>query len=74
LARGGVASDRDADGVHHRFRCQSQQLSGADHGGHAGDCRVVNAVAQVIKHIPNLAVDLISEDGCGDEIPTASLT
>jgi hypothetical protein len=35
---------------------------------------VVNAVAQVIKHIPNLAVDLISEDGCGDEIPTASLT
>jgi hypothetical protein len=68
----GVAADRDSDRVDHLRRRQPHQAAGADHGRDAGDGRMVDAVAEIVKDVCDLAEHLIGEHGRGDEIVAAA--
>ena len=68
LARRGVAADRDPDRVNHLFHRQVHQATGADDRRDAGEGRMVDAVAEIIEDIGDLAEDFIGEHGRGDEI------
>ena len=72
LAGRGVAADGDPDRVDHLFRRQPHQAAGADHGRDAGDRRMVDAVAEIVEDIRDLAEHLVGEHGRGDEIAAAA--
>ena len=72
LTRRGVAADGDPDRLHHLLRRQSHQPAGADHGRHAGDGRVVDAVAEIVEDVGDLAEHFVGQHGRGDEIAAAA--
>jgi hypothetical protein len=67
-----VATDRNPDRVHHLRRGQSREAARAHDCRHAGDGRMIDTIAEIIKHICDLAEHLVGEHGRDDQVAAAA--